>query len=63
MFSQKSKIQMVGNKKKKFFSIFSFQKFLIFHICIFLKMLNVLLEHSFKESSVKWNLRKSVYWL
>ena len=31
-FLQKSKIQTVGYRKKKFFSVFSFQKFLIFHI-------------------------------
>ena len=34
MFSQKSKIQTVGNIKKLFL-VFSFQKFLIFHICVF----------------------------
>ena len=33
-FSQKSKIQMVGNRIKNFFSVISFQK-LIFPLCAF----------------------------
>ena len=32
---QKSKLLTVGNRKKKFFSVISFQKFLIFPICTF----------------------------
>ena len=36
IFLEKSKIQTVGNgKKKKNFSVILFQKFLIFHICGF----------------------------
>ena len=40
-------MQTVGYRKKKF-SVISFQKFLIFPMCVFQKTVNVLSEHSFK---------------
>ena len=43
------------------FSFISFQKFLIFHICDFQKIVNVSLKHSFNLSSIKRESNPSYY--
>ena len=48
-FHKNKKYRPFEIEKKNFFSVISFQKFLIFHKCVFQKMLHVSPEHSFKQ--------------
>ena len=53
-FYKNKKYRLLEIEKKIFFS--SFQKILIFHICVFQKMVNVSSEHSFKLNLDEWDL-------